>query len=130
MSHSELHCITTIALALFCIIGAFDGLYYHTIKHKLHLYEETKVEHYIHGLRGLLFAPVALIFFVFDAKGIIYLIGFLFLALDLLLEVFDIQVEKKAREVFGGTTCGGHQGVDLIACSSILPPKAGGGGGN
>src|SRR5574342_631870 len=30
---------------------------------------------------------------------------------------------------FGGTTRGGHQGVDCAALRSIFPPKAGGGGG-
>src|SRR5262245_20933591 len=31
---------------------------------------------------------------------------------------------------FGGTTRGGHQGVDCAALRSILPPNAGGGGGS
>ena len=106
MTQAELYFFSTIALALFCVIGAFDGLYFHTIKHKLHLYEETKMEHYIHGLRGILFFPIALIFFVFDASGVIYVLGFLFLVLDVVLEIFDLRVEDRARKVFGGTTCG------------------------
>ena len=31
---------------------------------------------------------------------------------------------------FGGTTRGGHQGVDSEAFSLITPPKGGGGGGS
>jgi hypothetical protein len=31
---------------------------------------------------------------------------------------------------FGGTTVGGHQGLEVLASWVITPPKAGGGGGS
>ena len=88
------------------MVGAFDGVYYHYYKFRLHLYEKTKIEHFIHGTRGLVFAPIALIFFVFNVSGLIYLFGFGLLILDTALEIIDIREEKTAREIFGGTPFG------------------------
>ncbi len=106
MTPQDLEFYATLSLALFCIIGAFDGLYFHHFKFKLYRYIETKREHYIHGLRGLVFTPIALLFFVFNTSGVLYLVGFAFLALDIGLEIYDILVERDARTIFGGTPIG------------------------
>lgn len=97
---------TFIALALFCLIASFDALYYHHYKYKLHLYEETKFEHHIHGIRGIIFAPIAILFFVFDATGLFLLLGITFIALDIILEIVDIVIEDEARKNLGGTSRG------------------------
>ena len=106
MDSSSLELYATISLALFCLIGAFDGVYYHYYRFRLYKYLETKREHYIHGYRGLVFTPIALLFFVFNTSGVLYLLGLGFLALDTALEVYDILVEKDARAIFGGTPKG------------------------
>jgi hypothetical protein len=95
---------TFISLALFCLIGAFDGLYYHLHKYRLHLYQETKFEHQIHGARGIIFAPIAVLFFVFDVSGLPLYLGLLFLMIDTYLEVIDIKIEDKARAKLGGVS--------------------------
>ncbi len=129
MNTIQLETLSLISLLAFCVIGAFDGVYYHYYKYRLHQYEETKLEHYIHGARGVIFSPIALLFFVFDSKGVLLLLGLTLLFVDLILEVIDILVEKKSRENLGGISPGETlchvfaTGCRLLALGFIISTK-------
>jgi hypothetical protein len=89
-------------LILFALIGAFDGIYFHLIKFKLHLNPASRLEHLIHTLRAFLFVPIVYFLFATNSTGYYLLTGILFFGLDLVTEIFDILVEKKSRENLGG----------------------------
>ena len=94
--------IATVLLILFALLGAFDGVYFHMIKYRLHEHPPARLEHQIHTFRGLLFIPITLIFFAWNSAGILLWAGLGLLLIDLIAEVVDILVEKKARAALGG----------------------------
>ena len=94
--------MATALLVLFALFGAFDGVYFHMIKYRLHEHPPAQLEHQIHTFRGLLFIPIALIFFAWNSAGLLLWAGLGLLLIDLIAEVVDILVEKKAREGLGG----------------------------
>ena len=94
--------IATISLVLFALLGAFDGIYFHMIKFKLYQHPPAQFEHQLHTFRGLLFVPIALIFFIWNSAGLILWFGFLLLLVDFVAEIVDILVEKEARAELGG----------------------------
>jgi len=94
--------IATALLILFALLGAFDGVYFHMIKYRLHQHPPARLEHQIHTFRGLLFIPITLIFFAWNSAGLLLWAGLGLLLIDLVAEVVDILVEKKARAHLGG----------------------------
>ena len=96
------YAITTGCLVLFSLLGAFDGIYFHMVKYKLHEHPPAKFEHQIHTFRGLLFIPIALIFFVWNSSGMLLWFGLTLLLIDFIAEIVDIMVEKEARKELGG----------------------------
>ena len=96
------YAIATGCLVLFSLLGAFDGIYFHMLKYKLHEHPPAKLEHQIHTFRGWLFIPIALIFFVWNSSGIVLWLGLALLCIDFIAETVDIMVEKEARKELGG----------------------------
>ena len=96
------YAIATGCLVLFSLLGAFDGIYFHMLKYKLHEHPPAKFEHQLHTFRGLLFIPIALIFFVWNSSGILLWLGIGLLLIDFIAEIIDIMVEKEARKELGG----------------------------
>jgi len=94
--------IATITLILFALLGAFDGIYFHIIKYQLYKHPLARFEHQLHTFRGLLFLPIALIFFVWNSAESLLWLGLFLLFVDFIAEVIDILVEKEAREALGG----------------------------
>ena len=70
--------IATISLILFVLLGAFDGIYFHMIKYKLYKHPPAQFEHFLHTLRGFLFLPIALLFFVWNSAGSLLWLGLFF----------------------------------------------------
>lgn len=94
--------MATAFLILFALLGAFDGVYFHMLKYKLYQHPPARLEHQIHTFRGFLFIPITLIFFAWNSAGLLLWLGLGLLLIDLIAEVVDILVEKKARETLGG----------------------------
>lgn len=94
--------LVLVSLVMFCILGVFDGLYFHLYKYKLHKVPEARYEHFLHTLRAFVFVPLSIIFFVVNASGLLIYFGLALMALDLFLELLDILEEQKSRKIFGG----------------------------
>jgi hypothetical protein len=94
--------LAAVCLALFCVLGVFDGVYFHLIRFRLHARAESRTEHLIHTVRAFVFVPIAILFFAFDARGRLLLLGLVVVAIDLVLEVVDILIERRSREGIGG----------------------------
>jgi hypothetical protein len=89
-------------LVAFCLLGAFDGLYFHLIKYRLHEHPPARLEHFIHTLRGFVFSALGMIFFGLNSVGPLLLLGCALVLADIALEIIDILVEKEARRSLGG----------------------------
>lgn len=94
--------LSGVFFALFAFIGAFDGIYFHLIKYKLHLSPSSRLEHQIHTLRAFLFIPIVYFLFAQNSVGLGLWVGILFTVIDLGVEVVDILVEKESRKNLGG----------------------------
>ena len=91
-----------VCLALFGILGAFDGIYFHLIKYKLHRHPPAQFEHKLHTFRGFLFVPIVALFFYWNVAGPLLWLGIGLLLVDFIAEIIDIAVEKEARSELGG----------------------------
>ena len=94
--------MTSLFLALFCLVGFFDGAYFHLYKYQLHRWAESRTEHWIHTARAAIFIPLSLLLFVRNSSGLSLWIAILLLMLDLILEIVDVMVEGTARKTLGG----------------------------
>jgi hypothetical protein len=86
-------CLTALAAIAFV-----DGVLIHLVRERLHQRPETRVEHLIHTGRALLFPPILVLFFGGAAPAL----GLAFLALDQLLEIWDMAIERRSRAHSGG----------------------------
>lgn len=59
----QLMIAATIFLALFALVAAVDGLYFHLWKYRLYARPESVYEHKLHTVRAFLFIPI--VFFLF-----------------------------------------------------------------
>jgi hypothetical protein len=99
-----LYVASIVCLAMFGILGTFDGLYFHLIKFRLHAHPTSLVEHLLHAMRGVLFTPIAFLFFVVNTGGILLWVGIGIVLADLCVEVWDVLVEKRSRAAIGGVS--------------------------
>jgi hypothetical protein len=94
-----------IFVGLFLILGAIDGLYFHLIKYQLHRHAESRLEHIIHSARGVLLGLMGIsLFSTVPLRQQFLRLACLcvIIALDLVLEIIDIYVEKRSRRFLGG----------------------------
>ncbi|TGM80216.1 hypothetical protein [Leptospira bouyouniensis] len=99
MSISELSMVFLIA---FSGLAFFDGFVLHLWKYKLYYYDDTFYEHKLHTVRAVLFPIVLIGLFLFEIKGWLYVLVLTITVIDLIVQVFDMWEEKRARNRFGG----------------------------
>ena len=85
-------------LAALVAIAFVDGVLVHLVRERLHQRPETRMEHLIHTGRALVFPPILLLFF----GGAEPALGVAFLAVDQLLEIADMAIERRSRAYSGG----------------------------
>lgn len=93
--------IAGISLAIFALLGVYDGFYLHLIKYKLHDHKESKFEHLIHTVRTLLFPLILYFLFLGQNEASLYL-GLLFVVLDIIALGVDAYSEEDSRAFMGG----------------------------
>ena len=86
-----------------CLVGlgalAFvDGIVVHLFHERLHCRPETRLEHWIHTGRAAVFPPILIFFFGGAAPAL----GVAFLAIDQILEIWDMAIERRSRAYSGG----------------------------
>lgn len=115
--------LATLFLVLFCVLGAFDGVYFHLIKFKLHTLPSAKTEHLIHTIRAFVFAPIAILLFVVNSSGPLLFLAIGLALADLVLEYYDIMLERDARAPIGGVP-GTETVLHVFASSAKLAAVA------
>jgi hypothetical protein len=98
---SSIAATAAILLALFGPLSMIDGVYLHLVRYRLWARRESRREHLLHTLRAFLFIPVAL-FVLSGATGAAFVIGMVALAIDQLVELFDVIEENASRREIGG----------------------------
>src|SRR5690625_2975344 len=93
--------IAGISLAIFALLGAYDGFYLHLVKYKLYDHKESKFEHLTHTVRTLLFLLILYCLFLKQGETSLYL-GLLFVVLDIIALGVDAYSEEESRAFMGG----------------------------
>jgi hypothetical protein len=75
-----------------------DGVLVHLVRERLHVRPETRREHWIHTGRAVVFPPILVLFFGGAAPAL----GVAFLAIDQVLEIADMAIERRSRAYSGG----------------------------
>jgi hypothetical protein len=89
-------------VAAFAIFGFSDAILLHIWKFQLYKWKDTAKEHKIHAIRSVLFPFLILGILIFQFKGIL-LVGFLSIVfIDLLVQIWDMWIEREARTRFQG----------------------------
>jgi hypothetical protein len=85
-------------LAALAALALVDGIFVHLVRERLHRRPDTRLEHLIHTGRAAVFPPILLLFFAGRAPAL----GIAFLAVDQILEVADMAIERRSRAYSGG----------------------------
>jgi len=91
----------TAVIACLAALGALafvDGIVVHLFREQLHRRPDTRVEHWLHTGRAALFPPILVLFFA----GASAPLGVALLAVDQLLEIADMSIERRSRAYSGG----------------------------
>jgi hypothetical protein len=92
----------TVLFVLHALVAMVDGAYFHLYKYKLHTRPESVVEHLTHTLRAATMAIAAFLFFVVNVGGLLLWAGIGLIALDLVVETWDVLIERRSRAGLGG----------------------------
>ena len=84
------------------LVASIDGVYFHLNKYKLHTYEDTFVEHVTHTLRAWTMTFASILLFTVNVGGLLLWLAVAILIIDLLIETWDVLIERSSRERFGG----------------------------
>lgn len=94
--------ISIILLTLFALLGLYDGFYLHIFKYKLYKHPESRTEHVMHTIRGILFPAILYFLYLRSDCTISFYIGISLVVLDIIVLGIDAYVEKDSRIFMGG----------------------------
>jgi len=94
--------ISIILLTLFALLGLYDGFYLHIFKYKLYQHPESRTEHVMHTIRGVLFPAILYFLYLKNDCMTSFYIGMTLVLLDILALGIDAFVEKDSRVFMGG----------------------------
>lgn len=94
--------ITSILLILFSVLALYDGFYLHIFKYQLHNYSQSKTEHLTHTIRSIFFPAILYFLFLKQDCTTSFVIGLVFVVLDIIVMAVDAFFEKDSREFMGG----------------------------
>lgn len=93
--------LSIVLLTLFALLGLYDGFYLHIFKYKLYEQPESRMEHIMHTLRGILF-PGILYFLYLQTDATSFYVGLGFVLADILVLGADAFMEHDSRRFMGG----------------------------
>jgi hypothetical protein len=94
--------IAIILLTLFALLGLYDGFYLHIFKYKLYGHQESRTEHIMHTIRGILFPAILYFLYLKNDCTTSFYIGIFLVLLDIIVLGIDAFVEKDSRAFMGG----------------------------
>ena len=94
----DAHTAVIVCLTGLGVLAFVDGVVVHLVRERLHRRPETRTEHWLHTGRAAVFPPILLLFFAGASPAL----GLAFLAVDQVLEVADMAIERRSRAYSGG----------------------------
>lgn len=94
--------LATASLLLFMLLATYDGFYLHIWKYRLFDRKESLFEHKTHTVRAILFPAIVWLLFIEETSFLAFIIGCLFVVLDLVVLAIDAYHEKESRSFMGG----------------------------
>jgi hypothetical protein len=94
--------VSAVALALFSVPAAIDGIYLHLWKFRLHARPETEIEHGLHTLHAILFVPMLVLLLAGHTAGLLLWLGIAAVLANLAIIVWDVLEERSSRLFQGG----------------------------
>lgn len=89
---------------LFGVLAAIDGFYLHLVAYRLYAHADSRVEHWTHTARAVLFPAMLYLLALGDAPRCFYS-ALVLIGLDLLVLGYDAFLEKDSRVAMGGLPC-------------------------
>ncbi len=96
--------IGAVAFLLHAMVASIDGVYFHLWKYKLHTHDDTFTEHVTHTLRAWTMVAASGLLFATNCAGLLLWTAVAVLVVDLLIETWDVLLERQSRQRFGGLT--------------------------
>ncbi len=93
--------VACLLLLMFSGLAMFDGFYLHILKYRLYEHPESKVEHWTHLVRAVIF-PIILILLYLRTDTLAFWVGTAFVVLDLITLGVDAFMEGESRAFMGG----------------------------
>lgn len=94
--------LAIVLLTLFALLGLYDGFYLHIFKYKLYAQPESRTEHIMHTIRGVLFPAILYFLYLKNDCTTSFYIGMALVLLDIITLGIDAFVEKDSRAFMGG----------------------------
>ncbi len=130
IEYGHLQLLTAVCTVCFAGLGAFDGLWLHLWRYRLH--QRARSEHRLHTVRAVLM-PAQILFFVMNSSTGFWLwLGTLVVLVDMAVVVWDAAIERASRSFQGGLPSGEaglHQvlqslHVAMLVCAAFTHPWA------
>lgn len=110
----------TLSLAAFAALSFYDGVVVHFFVERLPFRPASRLEHRLHTARALLFPAILLTFFA--GRGPIA-VGWGLLAIDQVLEAWDMAIERRSREHTAGLPSSeylAHGALTMLRTAAIV----------
>jgi hypothetical protein len=93
-----------VLLLLFTIVATVDGFYFHFYKYRLYARPASRLEHGLHTLNSALFPITLAPLYLAESSGAWLWLATGALLVTLLVESFDVLIERESRADLGGLT--------------------------
>jgi len=91
-----------VALALFLVLAAVDGVYLHLWRYRLYARPASRSEHQLHTWSAGLFLLSLPTLMLWESGGCLLWAGVALLGIDLVVELLDMGIERRSRADLGG----------------------------
>jgi hypothetical protein len=109
--------VATAGLLVFAAAAAFDGVYIHLWKLRLHARPGSYAEHLWHTASALVFVPIVALLFARPSTGPLLWLAMALLVVLHVVEVLDVRAEPDSRRDLGGLSAG-ELGIHVLAVVS------------
>lgn len=103
---SNLYLPSTVALLLFLVLGAVDGLFLHLWRYRLYARPASRREHGYHTIAALTFAATLPAVFLWETGGLLLWIGVVLIGAEMVVSLADMLAEGDSRAELGGLSRG------------------------